>query len=162
TQLESPANDPYAIVTSSPAVVDGIVYTGVASTEEALAGFVPGFQCCKARGSVVAVNADTGSIKWKTYTIPPGYSGGGVWGSNPVVDTDNGLVYVGTGNNYSHPKSDAESSIPGTSYGACIAGGGTAASCNSPKDYVDSILALNIGTGTLKWARKLVSWNQYG
>jgi polyvinyl alcohol dehydrogenase (cytochrome) len=162
TQLESPGNDPFAIISASPTVVGGTVYTGVASTEEGVAGFVPGYPCCKARGSVVAVSAATGKIKWKTYTIPQGYSGGGVWGSNPVVDENSNTVFVGTGNNYSHPKSNAVSSILGTSYGVCIAGGGTAASCNSPDNYVDAILALDTGSGKLKWTKKLVTWNQYG
>ncbi len=160
TQLESPANDPFAIITTSPTVVGGAVYTGVASLEEGVAAN-PSFVCCKARGSVVAVNAATGKLKWKTYTIPPGYSGGGVWGSNPVVDEDSNTLFIGTGNNYSHPKPEAESSIPGTNYGACIDGGGTAATCNSPNNYVDAILALDTGNGKVKWARKLVIWNQF-
>jgi polyvinyl alcohol dehydrogenase (cytochrome) len=162
TQLESPANDPYAIITTSPAVVDNIVYTGVASLEEGLAGFITGFQCCKARGSVVAVNASTGKIKWQTYTTPPGYSGAGVWGSNPVVDEGSNTLFISTGNNYSHPKSDAESGIPGKNYGECILAGGNEASCNSPNNYVDAVLALDLGNGKVKWARKLVTWNQYG
>ena len=159
TQLESPANDLFAVITTSPVVFGGTVFTGVASAEEAVAAN-PSYPCCKARGSVVAVNANTGVIKWKTYTVPPGYSGGGVWGSNPVVD--GGTVFVGTGNNYSHPKADAASSIPGTSYGACIAAGGTAASCNAADNYVDTMLALDVGNGKIRWARKLVTWNQFG
>jgi polyvinyl alcohol dehydrogenase (cytochrome) len=158
TQLESPANDPLAIITASPAVVGGTVYTGVASTEEGAVAF--GYPCCKARGSVVAVNAVTGKIKWQTYTTPLGYSGAGVWGSNPVVDEDSNTLFISTGNNYSHPKPDAESSIPDTSYGACISAGGTAATCNSPNNYVDAILALDTGNGKVKWERKLVTWNQ--
>jgi polyvinyl alcohol dehydrogenase (cytochrome) len=152
TQLESPANDPFAISTVSPAVSGGVIYTGVASTEEGLAGFVPGFPCCKARGSVVAVNAKTGAIVWKTYTVPAGYSGGGVWGSNFVVDKDRGSVFVSTGNNYSHPTDPA--------YLACVAGGGTAAACASPANHVDSILSLDMSTGAIKWASKFVTWNQ--
>jgi polyvinyl alcohol dehydrogenase (cytochrome) len=81
TQLESPANDPFAIISTSPVVVGGTVFTGVASLEEAVAANPLYQQCCRARGSVVAVNANTGVIKWKTYTVPPGYSGGGVWGA---------------------------------------------------------------------------------
>jgi len=160
TQLESPANDALAIVTASPAVVEGVVYTAVASTEEGQAGFDPSYPCCKARGSVVAVSAATGKIKWQTYTIPLGYSGGGVWGSNLVVDGDSNTVYAGTGNNYAHPKPDAESSTPGVTYGACISAGGTLASCNSPNNHVDAILALNTGTGKIKWSRSLTTWSQ--
>lgn len=154
TQLESPANDPFAIITASPAVAGGVVYTGVASTEEGVAGFVPGYQCCKGRGSVVAVNASTGAIAWKTYTVPAGYSGGGVWGSNLVVDASRGAVFAGTGNNYSHPTTPA--------YVACISGGGTAATCNSPDNHVDSILSLDMNTGAIIWAKKFVTWSQYG
>ena len=39
--LESPADIPFAIVTPSPVVSDGVLYSGMASV-------------CKARGSVVA------------------------------------------------------------------------------------------------------------
>jgi len=115
TQLESAASDPFALITSSPTVVNETVYVGVASLEEGIAGFVPDYPCCKARGSVVAVQANKGKIKWKTYTTPVGYSGAGVWGSNLPLDVDRGLVYAGTGNNYSHPKDDAASSTPGVS-----------------------------------------------
>jgi polyvinyl alcohol dehydrogenase (cytochrome) len=152
TQLESPANDPFALITASPTVTGGVVYTGVASNQEGLAAFVPGFVCCSARGSVVAVKAATGAILWKTYTVPTGYSGGGVWGSNMVVDAGRKTVFAGTGNNYSHPTDPA--------YLACITGGGTAATCSSPANHVDSILALDMNTGAIKWATKAVDWNQ--
>lgn len=160
TQLESPANDPFAIISASPTVVGGTVYTGVASLEEAVAGFNPAYPCCIARGSVVAVHANNGKLKWQTYTVPRGYTGGGVWGSNLVVDEDTNTVYAGTGNNYSHPKADAESAVPGKTYGTCIAESGSLASCNSPNNYVDAVMALNGGNGKLKWAKSLVTWNQ--
>ena len=152
TQLEGA--DPAAIVTASPVVSGKIVYTGVASNQEALAAFIPGFVCCSARGSVVAVNAATGAIAWKTYMVPPGYSGGGVWGSNFVIDTSRGSVFVGTGNNYSHPTDSA--------YLACVGAGGTATTCSSPSNLVDSIVSLDLATGAVKWATKLVTWNQFG
>ena len=152
TQLEQPANDPYAIVTASPVVEGGVVYTGVASNEEGFAGLIPGFPCCKARGSVVAVNASNGSVKWRLYTTPTGYSGAGVWGSNFAVDTTRGTMFVSTGNNYSHPTDPV--------YLACMSGGGTAATCSSHLNHVDSILALELNTGAVKWAAKLVTWNQ--
>ncbi|MGM9486756.1 outer membrane protein assembly factor BamB family protein [Ideonella sp. YS5] len=162
TQLESAASDPFALITGSPTVVGDTVYVGVASLEEGIAGFVPSYPCCKARGSVVAVQTNKGKVKWKTYTTPAGYSGAGVWGSNLPVDLDRGLVYVSTGNNYSHPKDDAPSSQAGVTYGACIAAGGTAATCNSADDHVDSVLALDMGNGAIRWNRKLVTWQQPG
>lgn len=151
TQLEP--TDPFAIVTASPVVVDGFVYTGVASTEEAAAAF--GAPCCKSRGSVVAVNAKgraAGRIAWKTYMTPVGYSGAGVWGSNFAVDRQRGTLFVGTGNNYSHPND------PG--YAACIAAGGTAAACNAPDNFVDSVVALDLNTGAVRWAYKATTWGQ--
>jgi polyvinyl alcohol dehydrogenase (cytochrome) len=154
TQLESPANDSAAIVTTSPAVHNGVVYTGVASLQEGLAAFVPGFVCCNARGSAVAVNAATGAILWRTYMVPPGYSGGGVWGSNFVIDKSRNSVFVSTGNNYSHPTDPA--------HVACIASGGTPSSCMSPNNYVDAILALDMNTGAIKWATRMLTWNQFG
>jgi polyvinyl alcohol dehydrogenase (cytochrome) len=153
TQLESPANDPFAIITSSPVVVDGVVYTGVASVEEGVAAN-PAFPCCRSRGSVVAVDANNGSIVWKTYTVPPGYTGGNVWGSNFVVDSGRNSVFVGTGNNYNHPTDAA--------YLACVAGGAAAAECSSPSNHVDSVLALDMTTGAIKWSYRAVKWNQPG
>ena len=152
TQLESPANDPFALVTTSPVVSGNMVYTGVASNQEALAAFIPGFVCCTNRGSVVAVNALDGGIVWKTFTVPPGYTGGDVWGSSIVVDPTRGSLFIGTGNNFSHPTDPA--------YVACLAAGGTAASCSSPDNHVDSILALKMTDGSIKWASKFVTWHQ--
>jgi polyvinyl alcohol dehydrogenase (cytochrome) len=154
TQLETPANDPFAMVTASPVVAGGIVYSGVTSNEEGLAAFVPNFPCCHGRGSVVALNASSGAIIWKTYMTPPGYSGASAWGSNFVFDPSRNTVFVGTGNNYSHPTDPA--------YTSCISNGGTQASCSSPSNYVDSILALDAQTGAIKWASKLVHWAQPG
>jgi len=71
-----------------------------------------------------------------------------------VVDTTRNTLFIGVGNNYSKP-TDA-------TYLKCIAGGGTEANCLSPHDYVDSILALNMNNGDVKWATRLVNWNQYG
>jgi polyvinyl alcohol dehydrogenase (cytochrome) len=157
TQLESPTVDPYAMITASPAVAGGLVYTGIASNQEGAAASVPGFICCNARGSVVAVNIKgkrRGEIEWQTYTIPPGYSGGAVWGSNFAVDMERGTMFVSTGNNYAHPTDPA--------YVACVAAGGTEAACVSPDNHIDSILALNMHNGRIKWAHKFVTWAQAG
>ena len=99
-----------AIVTQSATVHDGRVYVGVASMEEALAGFLPGYPCCSFRGSMLALDVDTGAILWKTYLAPAGYSGNAVWGSSPAVDVKRGQLYIATGNNYSVPP-DAQSCV---------------------------------------------------
>src|SRR5664279_976194 len=128
----------FPVINTSPVVVLGIVYVGMTSNEE-FAAANPSYTCCSARGSVVAVSAYNGFKLWQTFTVPTGYSGGAVWGSNPVVDLLRGTVYIGTGDNYSHPTDPA--------YLACIAAGGVEAHCLSANDHVDSILALDMWTG---------------
>ena len=142
---------PASIITSSPVVYNNIVYVGVSSNEEAVAAVIPGYQCCTFRGSLVALNATTGQILWKTYTVPDGYSGGAVWGSNPVVDPVRNSLYVGTGNNYNVPDSISSTCLSSTNV-----------SCIASNDYVDSVLALDLGTGAVKWAtlaQGLDFWN---
>ena len=95
---------PAAIITQSATVFDNRVYVGVASLEEALAAFVPDYHL-SFRGSMLALDLDTGAILWKTYTVPNGYTGNAVWGSSPAIDTKRGQVYIATGNNYSVPQS---------------------------------------------------------
>src|SRR6266403_6129120 len=66
THVES---HPAAIITGSPVVFDGIVYVGVSSNEENLAEN-PAYPCCTFRGSVVALDAKTGAMLWKTFVVP--------------------------------------------------------------------------------------------
>jgi polyvinyl alcohol dehydrogenase (cytochrome) len=152
TQLESPADDAFAAIRASPAIYNGYLYTGVGSNEDRIAGIVPAYPCCRARGSVVAVKASTGQIVWKTYMTPPGYSGAPVTGSNFVIDPSRGSLFAGTEHNFNVPTDP--------SYLACVANGGTAAACNSPANFVDSIVALDLTTGAIKWVNRLVNWNQ--
>ncbi len=148
-------SSPAALITGSPVVASGVVYVGVSSKEESLSA-APGYPCCTFRGAVAALNATTGRLLWKTYTVPsnnsgsdtnlPGfYSGAAVWGSTPVVDPARGLLYVGTGNNYTVPS------------GVCTKPGQTGCTPPAPGDYADSILALNLQTGAVAWADHTLS-----
>ena len=137
---------PDASVTQSAVVHGGRVYVGVSSDEEITAALRK-HRCCTFRGSVVAVDAATGAVVWRTYTTPEnggepgGWSGVAVWGSTPVVDAPRGLLYVTTGNNYSVP--------PGTS--------------GVPADnHVDAVMALELQTGEVRWSSKMQgpdAWN---
>lgn len=150
TQLDP---HPLAIDTSSPVVLNGVVYVGVASLEEA-AATDPSYPCCSFRGSAVAVDTTSGAITWQTYMAPVGYSGAAVWASTLVPDPQRGYLYVTTGNNYSTPTDPA--------YTACIQGGGTQQSCNSPDNHLDSVLALQMSTGAIVWAHRFANaddWN---
>lgn len=60
---------PFAILTAGPLVVNGVIYQGVASAEEGVAAD-PTYACYTFRGSIVAVDAATGAILWKTYMFP--------------------------------------------------------------------------------------------
>jgi polyvinyl alcohol dehydrogenase (cytochrome) len=137
---------PQAFVTNSaviaPGGTNGIAIVGVASNEELTAAFVPplywqwGF-----RGSALALDVATGAILWQTFTVPQGYFGGSVWGSTASVDLLRNQVYISTGDNYMVPSSVL----------SCLALGGAQA-CLDPTDYADSIIALDLSTGKVKWA----------
>jgi polyvinyl alcohol dehydrogenase (cytochrome) len=153
TQVE---NEPYGMVTQS-AIVDGnTVYVGLASFEEVIAALDPTYPCCHERGSILALNARTGRILWKTYTVPEGYSGGAVWGSTPAVDHSRGSLYIATGNNYSMPQSVMDCVIAAGNDPAAIQ------ACISPDNHFDSVMALNLSTGAVKWATTAIpfdAWN---
>ncbi len=145
---------PAAIITGSPVVFDGTVYVGVSSNEESTLAHQPTYtQCCAFRGSVVALDAVTGAILWKTYDMPDNhgaldrYSGGAIW-QPPAIDPQRGLLYIGTGNNYTVPKRVE------TCQQAAEAAGNTDADCTAPDDYFDAALALDIRTGAVRWAHK--------
>jgi hypothetical protein len=59
---------PSSHVTGSVVEYQGRLYVPVASGEEGQ-GNNPKYECCKFRGSLVALNASTGALVWKTYTI---------------------------------------------------------------------------------------------
>ena len=60
---------PAAIITGSPVVLGDVVYVGVSSNEEALA-VDSNYPCCSFRGSLVALDANTGVIRWQAFVMP--------------------------------------------------------------------------------------------
>jgi polyvinyl alcohol dehydrogenase (cytochrome) len=132
---------PDARITGSPLVFAGKVFVGVSSTESGTAA-IDLYQCCTFRGSVVALDASTGSEIWRYYTIPPPQptgskpefapSGAAVW-SSPTIDPETGTLYYTTSNPYS-----------GEPEGA------------------NAIGALDVETGTPRWVRQMTAsdtWN---
>lgn len=137
---------PAAMITAAPNLAKGAVYFGLSSFEE-VAGARPDYQCCTFRGSVVAVDANSGKILWRTYTIAQpaapttktktgvqrlGPSGAAVW-STPTIDLTRDAIYVATGDNYSDP----------------------------PTESSDAVLALDRATGKLLWARQMTANDAY-
>ena len=120
TEIES---HPYGLVTQSPTIANDTIYVGV-SGPEYISQFREGdaslnTECCTARGSMVALNLQTGNVQWKTYMTPVKeedkdkvplnidvdfYTGVSIWGNQPVVDMERNLVYVPTGNNAGVPR----------------------------------------------------------
>jgi polyvinyl alcohol dehydrogenase (cytochrome) len=146
---------PAAVITSSPVVDDnGRIYVGVSSNEEGFPLGIPGYKCCSFRGSVAALDGTTGKLIWQTPTIDDsvyfngdgslsGFAGGAVW-SSPTVDHKRNLLYATSGNNYSAPASQVDG-------GALPTG-----------DRIESILALDLDMGTIRWSQRMTSgdiWN---
>ncbi|MEU7023840.1 PQQ-binding-like beta-propeller repeat protein [Streptomyces sp. NPDC046203] len=142
TQVDS---HPYAILTQSPVVYDGVVYQGVSSRESEL-GLNADFKCCTFRGSANAIDAETGKVLWRHYTVPEnggqtgGYSGGAIWGT-PAIDPKTKTVYFTTGQNYNVPQSVND----------CQNAGNKPYECHASDNHIDSVLALDMRNGAFKW-----------
>jgi polyvinyl alcohol dehydrogenase (cytochrome) len=137
---------PAAVITGSPTLYSGRLYVPVSSIDEFLSAS-PKYECCKFRGSVSALDAATGKVIWKTYTIAEepkptkknktgvqmwGPSGAGVW-SSPTIDAKRRAVYITTGDSYSDP-------VAHTS---------------------DAFLAFDIDSGKLLWSRQLTEGDAF-
>ncbi len=132
---------PYSVITGSPVIYNGVVYIGVSSGGEKDPNTT-------FRGSVIAVSLATGQILWQTYMVPQGYTGGAIWSSTPVIDTALNQIYITTGNNYQVPESVQRcEQAAGRNTRAILA-------CQDPNNFEDSIVALNLTTGQVNWARK--------
>ena len=60
---------PTATITGAPTLANGRLYVGTSSIEEGL-GASPGYQCCRFRGGVIALDASAGKVLWSSRTIP--------------------------------------------------------------------------------------------
>jgi polyvinyl alcohol dehydrogenase (cytochrome) len=125
------ADHPDATLTGTPALHEGKLYVPISSLEE-----------------VTALDAGSGAIRWRTYLINEearrtgvtaagvpilAPSGAPVWNS-PTIDASRGVLYVGTGDNYTGP-ADAAS---------------------------DAVIALRLSDGNLVWRRQMLKndvWN---
>lgn len=137
------------------------LFVPVTATESTLVAATDAV-CCVFRGSVVSLDPATGTERWRRYTVAQepqktgvnsagndvfGPSGATIW-SAPTIDSERGVVYVGTGENASHPATktsdailaiDIESteikwSYQGLSGDAWNMSCGTADKTNCPKD----------------------------
>ncbi len=112
-----------ARITAAPTLYQGRLYVPV-STSEGFSASTLDYPCCTFRGSVVALNAQTGDQIWKAYTIAEpkptkknsigtqlyGPSGVAVWNS-PTVDAKRHAIYFGDGDSATEPAPDTSDSI---------------------------------------------------
>jgi polyvinyl alcohol dehydrogenase (cytochrome) len=110
--------------TGSVAVYNGIVYVPITTVEVSSAAN-GNYDCCSSSGGVVALNAKSGEKLWVHRVIGEkasvsgkkkngkafyGPSGAPVW-SSPTVDAKRGLLYIGTGENYTYPTTTGSDAI---------------------------------------------------
>jgi polyvinyl alcohol dehydrogenase (cytochrome) len=129
----------FAAITGAPTYYNGKLFVPVQGLSEEGQGGQPKYECCTFRGNVSALDANTGAVIWKRYTIDEpkpraknkdgvqqwGPAGGGIW-SSPTVDPKRNMVYIATGNNYAEP------SQPTT----------------------DAVIALDMNSGVVKWVNQ--------
>jgi polyvinyl alcohol dehydrogenase (cytochrome) len=128
---------PAAAITGAPTIADGKVFVPAQGLNEEGSGGRGQTPCCTFRGSLSALDANTGAVIWKTYTVDEpklrgkntrsgqdalGPAGGGIW-SAPTVDLARRAVYVTTGNGYADP----------------------------PQPMTDAVIAMDMNTGAVKW-----------
>ena len=133
-------------VTGSVAVYGGKVFVPITSIEVGSAAN-GAYNCCFSSGGLVALNEKTGNEIWQHRVVADaakesgkkkngkpfyGPSGAPVWCS-PTVDAKRGLVYIGTGENYTRPTTNTS----------------------------DAIQALDINTGKLIWNFQATSDDAY-
>ena len=124
--------------TTAPQIHDGVIYVGTTRSES----LIPG-------GHVLAVDAATGDVIWHFNTIPQDENdqgwdvagptwvgsvrnGGGIW-ETPSLDPELGLLYVAVGNPF-----------------------GDSTERDGMNLFTDSVLALDIENGQLRWYYQLV------
>lgn len=130
---------PSAAITGAPTVHNGRVFVPVQGLNEEGQGGRGGYQCCTFRGSLSALDANTGAVIWKTYMVDEpkpraknkdgvqmwGPAGAGIWAA-PTVDARRNMVYVATGNGYADP----------------------------PQKMANAVVALDMTTGAVKWVNQ--------
>jgi polyvinyl alcohol dehydrogenase (cytochrome) len=132
----------FAAITGAPTLHNGTLYVPVQGLNEEGQGGRAQYACCTFRGSVSALDANTGAVKWKRYTIEEpkprgtnkagvqqfGPAGGGIWAA-PTIDPKRNMIYVATGNNYAEPS----------------------------QKTTDAVIALDMNSGTVKWVNQVTA-----
>jgi polyvinyl alcohol dehydrogenase (cytochrome) len=187
-----------AKVTGSISGYGSRIYVPVGSWEEDWARaypdiytqpIVPGskYPCCSSRGSLVAMDLNSGAILWKTHMVigddpqhelspelralltPTGFFGTSTYGHHPTLDIERRQIYIATAQTETAPRvaqlcekarrssGNPEANIEG------LPAGVTCSNLNEKlKSYANAMLAVDMDTGSVKWvfyARKYDAWN---
>lgn len=135
-----------SVVTGSISYHDDRLFVPVSSYEVAVSGS-PSHICCKSHGGVIALDATNGKQLWEWHATEDatlqgknrdgqdryGPSGASVW-TTPTIDPARNRLYIGTGENLSHPATDTS----------------------------DAIIALDLDTGKIAWRFQALAddvWN---
>jgi polyvinyl alcohol dehydrogenase (cytochrome) len=135
-----------SVITGSISYHDDRLFVPVSSYEVAVSGS-PSHVCCKSHGGVIALDAASGKRLWEWHGTADatlqgqnadggnlyGPSGVSVW-STPTIDAKRNRLYIGTGENLSHPATDTS----------------------------DAIVALDMDSGELAWRFQAIAddvWN---
>jgi outer membrane protein assembly factor BamB len=157
---------PLASATMSPTLYDGILFAGASSSEEAADG-IPGYTCCSFVGNFLAMTFDSSNGKfevlWNVSMIPEieaarGWSGAGIWGSQPSIDPSRGQVFIGTGNTYSIPEAIVKCQNATQNITAVE---GLHDPCLPPDIWQEAVLAIDIKFGIVKWVFHLSPLDAY-
>src|SRR2546425_6961084 len=189
---------PSAKVTGSISGQGDLIFVPVGNWEEDWARAYPNiyvepidpashYPCCSARGSLVAMDVNTGQIRWKRHTNigndpdheltptlrallqPKGSFGTSTYGHNPTVDVARRQVYIATAQTTTAPQKAQDCEIARRTTGdpnANIPGLPAGVSCNNINEklkiYANAMLAVDMDTGRVKWvhyAHKYDAWN---
>jgi polyvinyl alcohol dehydrogenase (cytochrome) len=133
---------PYSAITGGLTFHAGRVFVPVQGLNEEVQGGRLEYECCTFRGSLAALDANTGAVVWKTYMVGEkqlratnkigkpqwGPAGGGIW-SSATIDARRGAVYVATGNGYADP----------------------------PQPMTDAVVALDLQSGAVRWSQQFLA-----
>jgi polyvinyl alcohol dehydrogenase (cytochrome) len=114
---------PFARSTGSPVVSGDRIFVPVSSAEVSAAGR-PDHHCCTFRGNVAAFDLSSGEKVWHTYIMEEATqvginsagnpvmapSGAPIWQA-PSMDVERGVVYAGSGQNYTRPASHSSDAV---------------------------------------------------
>jgi polyvinyl alcohol dehydrogenase (cytochrome) len=135
-------DNPNTIVTASPVILGNRLYIVTSSSGAGVPRMI-------FRGSVIALDVETGRIIWQTFVLPdnggvPGGFAGGAFVNPPAIDLENGLIYAAAGQLYTQPNAVT----------ACLAADadGWDEACFPPGAYFNSVIALDLRTGQPRWS----------